>query len=263
MTKRFVSVLLALMLLLVAAPALAVERVDTLPSFSAPVSGQLKLAVAIKLLSGSQESLILAYGNGRFSGDRLALTVVDAISGQQIDVLVIGNAVYVRAPGSDKWLVASPADAGIPVSSPTTTSMPADIKPTISRYETAESVEGVPTTHYQLWISASSLPAVTADMLKSAGIEAVTDDAFIGVADNLLRKTQSNIIGTDSQLGAYTIETPLVFTAINEPQTIEAPAPELIQTVVATSLSGAHVPGAKAMPAWQRPVVAWMLQNHK
>lgn len=261
MPKRFVSVLLAAMLLLVAAPTMAAQRVDTIPAFSAPTSGKLKIAVAIRLLTGNQETAILAYGNGRFSGDRLALTVVDTQSKQQIDLIVIGNTVYLRAPGSDKWTVATP-DTTVPVSNPMAPTTPADINPTISRYDEVEAVEGVPTTHYQLWISASSLPAASADALKAAGIQAVTEDVFVGVADNLLRKTQSNILGTDPQFGAFTIETPIVFTNINEPQTIEAPAPELIQTVKASFLR-THVPGAKAMPVWQRSLVAWMLDNRE
>jgi len=262
MSKRFVSVLLAAMLLLVAAPAMAAQRVDTLPAFNEPASGQLKIAIAIKLLTGGQESVILGYGNGRFSGDRLALTVVDTQSNQQIDMIVIGSTVYLRAPGSDKWMVATP-DTTIPVSNPMAPTTPANVNPTISRFDEAEAVEGVPTTHYQLWISTSSLPAASADALKAAGVQAVTDDVFVGVADNMLRKMQSNVLGTDPQLGAFTIETPIVFTNINEPQTIEAPAPELIQTVVKASFQSTHVPGAKAMPVWQRSIVAWMLDNNR
>jgi hypothetical protein len=265
MFKRFTSVLLAVVLLLVASPALADQRVDTVPSFNAPNSGRINLAIAIRIPPAGQQAVALAYGNGRFSGDRLQITVVDAMSNQSMEIIAIGNQVYVRAPGSDRWLVANPQDAAIPVGDPMAPAVPADFTPTITRIdrESPEQVDGVPTTQYQLWIDPARLPAATAEQLTKAGIQALTEDFFIGQTDNMLRKLQSNILGTDPQLGDLKIETPIVFSAINEPQVIEAPRPEMIQAIAAASVHGDTVPGAAALPAWERPAVAWLLKNHR
>jgi hypothetical protein len=264
MVKRFTSVLLAMVLLLVASPALADERLNALPTFTEATSGRIDIAVAIRAPQVGGEAVAIAHGHGRFSGDRLHLTFVDAMTEDSFEILVIGADVYVRAPGSDKWLRANPEDAVIPVADPMNPIMPADIMPTITRidYSTPVQVNGVDTTHYQLWITPSSLPAETADLVTQAGLESVTADLFVGLADNILRKLQANVLGTDPTLGGFKIEVPIVFSAINEPQTIDAPPPELIQTVVAASVHGTHVPGAEALPAWQRPVVAWLLDNH-
>jgi len=261
MVKRLGSVLLVILLLLVAAPALADERLTALPTFSQPASGALDIAVAIRVPPTAAQATAIAYGHGIFSGDRLQLSFVDTMSGESIDILVIGTQVYARPTGSGKWTVINPADATLPISSPTMEAAPADMMPTITRIDQSEQVQGVDTSHYQLWISAANLPSAVADVLKQGGIETLTEDMFVGVADNMLRKQQSNVMGTDPQAGAYKIETPVVYSAINQPQTIEAPPPDLIQTVVATSL--AHVPGAKALPAWERPVVSWLLSNHR
>jgi len=262
MVKRLGSVVLLMVLLLVATPALADERLTTLPAFSQPTSGVLDIAVAIRVPPTAAQATAIAYGHGMFSGDRLQLSFVDAVSGESIDILVIGNQVYARPSGTGKWTALNPQDAALPISSPTMNVTPADVTPTITRIDQSEQVGGVDTTHYQLWISATSLPAASADVLKQAGIETLTTDMFVGKPDSILRKLQSNIMGTDPQLGAFKIETPIVFSAINQPQTIEAPTPDLIQTVVATSVR-AHAPGGKALPTWERPVVSWLLSNHR
>jgi hypothetical protein len=262
-TKRLTVLLLTIALLAITTPARAAERVDTLPTILVANAARFNFALAIKLLTGPQPQLVSGYGHGSYAPGRVSLHFVNATNNQTIDVIAIGETVYVRLGNDTRWARTNAQDQAVPVVDPLASATPDDLNLPVTRIGTS-TVNGVPTMQYQVWLGTNTLQGETRDRLTAEGITAITDDYFISQAESVLHKLQSNIIGRDTDLGEYVIEFPFVFSAFNDPTiAIEAPpAADVVAAVSANAVAGETLGGA-AFPRWLRPAIAHALANYR
>jgi hypothetical protein len=260
MAKRLTTLLLTFALLLVAAPAMAAERVATLPSITPVTSAFLDFALAGSLTeptTGAPVQLILAYGQGRVSGDRAAITFVDGTTGERLELIMIGERIFVRTPDQPLWVEVRLDDVDLPVADPAAPVVPMEGDLVIYRVGDA-TVRGVPTVQYQIPIDVAPTTPVPGAPAPE-GITSTVIDMFVGTADSYLHKMQTTVRATDPDLGVIAVEFPIDFSRHNQPQVIEAPAPDQIVGIAANSMRTLRVPGGHAMPRWMRAVVGQLI----
>ena len=190
MIKHARFVLLAFLLLAVALPAAAAERVEKLPETKAAMSGRFDLALALN-------DLQFIVGKGEVASPARAHFVLRALPiggrpAETLEVVVYDGRVYTREDASTQWYVQSAVD--LPVDAPTaqpqvnTTSAPVT---SIG----SKTIAGTPTNQYQIWI---------------AGDENTNDhvalDFFIGQQVNYLYQYQISAFTTDEELGDLKLE---------------------------------------------------------
>ena len=131
-------------------------------------------------------------------------------------------------------------------------------------------VRGAATTQYQIHLVAPEVagaatptqePVATPAPVKSQQpvTRSTTLDLFVGTADHYLHKIQTSVRSSDRAVGELAVEAPIEISAFNQPQSIEPPPADQVRTMRSATMSGNHLPGAQALPAWLRPILAQAL----
>jgi hypothetical protein len=242
--KRLVLGLFAVLMLLTT-PAMAAERVTTLPEIKPVRSGRMDLALAIN-------KDVLIHAKAEFIDDRLHAVAVDTKGNQVIEIVVIGNRIYLRQNTDTRWQATTveiddPGDVPVP-------GVP-ELPPfeelfTIYDLGTVE-VRGVPTTQYQAQVDPAAIGAPNSTDF------AFNLNVFIGIADAYLHKFQATILDTTFDEPAL-LETPLDVYDFNQPIVVGAPAPELVDEVGSLAvMERSDIPGAEVLPLWMRPLTEY------
>lgn len=245
--KRLAAVLFAL-LTMFATPAMAAERVATFPEITPVRSGRIDLAFVVN-------KDVLLHAEGEFIDDRFHVVAVDVQGDQVIEVVLIGNRIYLRSNTDTRWQattieVDDPGDVPLPGGGQIP---PVEDLYTIYDLGTVD-VRGLPTTQYQAQIDVLQLGAP--DNVNNA----FNFNLFVGAADAFLHKFQATIL--DSSLEEpILLETPLDVYDFNQPIVVGAPAPELVDEIESLAvMERTDLPGAEVLPVWMRPLTEYSLK---
>ncbi len=249
MAHRVLSLLFIVGLFFGIGSARAAEPVSALPEVKAPTSGRFDFALAIN-------QQVLGYGKGEFTGTAVHAVFVDAQQDQLIELVLVGDQLFLREGVEPRWLGTRLDVQDVPIAGPATPTLP-DEGLAITNVGTAE-VGGVPTTQYQISIDPAQLAAVsgaeTGALPNTTGLNEAKVDLFIGANDTFLRKVQLTAQVPDPQLGNVTLEAVLVFSALNEPVVVGPPPANLVDQLPVQAASRYGFAGAQLVPAWTRPV---------
>ncbi|HEX6290266.1 MAG TPA: hypothetical protein VFZ66_13820 [Herpetosiphonaceae bacterium] len=187
MLKRSRFVLLAFLLLALALPAAAAERVDKLPDIRGAMSGRFELALVLN-------DLPFIVGKGEVVGNAahfVLRTVVGEVA--TLEVVAFPDRIYTREDASSQWYVQSTVD--LPVGAPETAPQ-VDVSAAPISSIGSKAIAGTPTNQYQVWIAGDS----------SNMNDHIALDFFIGQQINYLYQYQVSAFTTDEEFGELKLE---------------------------------------------------------
>ena len=242
--QRFVSALFAVATLALAIPASAAEQVDVFPTITPVNSAALDFVVVI-----DQEPLVV--GKGEFEADRAHVVAMIPQTGEVVEVVVVGDRIYVRENDDERWLgdtLEGMAPAG-PVPDP---QQLLDEGLFLLFLVGDVDVNGVATTQYQLRENPANYPddyEVTSELWL---------DLFVGADDAYLHKLQLSARTVDPAAGEpESLAVPIMLSRFNQRFDIGAPPPDLVDEVDELSAAGpAWLAALPQLPPWARPLAA-------
>lgn len=188
MLKRYRMALAALLLVLVALPAAAAERVDSLPAVKAYNSSRFE-----QLLTINGTPLIA--GRGEMESNNRLYYVLKTLPSAGLDeetleIVIYDGTMYTREGSDTQWYI---EDRNVPLVPPSGDS-PADasLPFPVTRIGTVN-VAGTPTDQYQIWIQDNALG------------ELIKLDLWIGQEKNYIYQEQLAIVTNDPELGQLTL----------------------------------------------------------
>jgi hypothetical protein len=190
MLKHARFVLLAFLLLGIALPATAAERVAKLPEVKAVMSARFDLAVALN-------DMQFIVGKGEVASATRAHFVLRALpiggsDAATLEVVVYDGRIYTREDASTQWYVERMTD--LPVNAPEAQpQVDASAAPVSSIG--SKTIAGTPTNQYQIWVASEEN---TTDHLAL--------DFFIGQQVNYLHQYQISAFTTDEDFGELKLE---------------------------------------------------------
>jgi|GEM_PF-3118940 len=222
MLKRGWFLLLALPVVLLAIPAAAAERVNSLPAVEPTMSGRFELALVL-----NDQPFIV--GKGELASATRAHFVLQSVplAGEPvetIEVVVIDDTIYTREGDDTQWYVST--QTNIPVAQPGADPEVDIAAAPISMIGTKD-IAGTPTDQYQIWIAEKG----------AKGSDHIALDFFIGRAVKYLHQYQVSIFETDEQLGQLKLETVVRSYDFNDPSiVVNAPENAIPAPVTASGL---------------------------
>ncbi len=249
MFKRITSILFVVGLLLTASPGRAAELVSALPQPTPVNSAWFDTVFAIN-------KQVLSYGQGRIAGDGLHFVAVDARGNSRVEVIVVGDMVYMLMPGQQRWVSARATElaGAVEVSAPSAPAIAIDADTPIFLVGEVD-VGGAAATQYQIPLDVSELNQ--GNELPGLSFTSAVVDFFIGKTDGFLHKFQVTMRGSDPQIGAIEAELVTVFSRMNTEVTVSAPPSELVDPLPPRVAATRYMlAGPQVLPAWARPIFA-------
>ncbi|HSH79582.1 MAG TPA: hypothetical protein VLA19_13745 [Herpetosiphonaceae bacterium] len=249
MFKRITSILFVVGLLLTVSPSRAAELVTALPQPKPVSSAWFDTVVAIN-------KQVLSYGQGRVAGDRVHFVAIDARGNSRVEVIAVGDMVYVLMPGQQRWASARASElaGAVEVSAPAAPAIGIDADTPIFLVGDVD-VGGAPTTQYQIPLDVSML--TQGNELPGVGFTSAVVDFFIGKTDGYLHKFQVTLRGSDPQLGDIEAEIVTVFSRFNTEVMVSAPPSEMVDPLPPRVAASRYMlAGPQVLPAWARPIFA-------
>lgn len=216
---RFVS--LAFLLLAIALPAAAADRVDSLPEVRSAMSARFDIALALN-------DMPFIVGKGEVTSPSRAHFVLRTVAmpglpESTLEVVIYDGRTYTREDASTQWYVETEAD--LPVDDPT--SVPsADVSNAPISSIGTKTIAGTPTSQYQVWISADD-----------GSTDHIALDFFIGQQINYLYQYQISIFATDEELGQLKLETVERLYDYDDPSIVVGPPANAIERPVMAGLA--------------------------
>lgn len=221
MVKHVRFVILAFLLVAIALPAAAAERVDELPEIRSAMSARFDMALVL-------DDMPFIVGKGEIVGANRAHFVLRAMSinGQfdsTLEVVLYDGRIYTREDTSTEWYVESALD--LPVEDPT--SVPsADVSNAPISSIGTKTIAGTPTNQYQVWIGADD-----------GSTDHIALDFFIGQQINYLYQNQISAFLTDEELGQLKLEMVQRLYDYDDPSIVVGPPANAIERPAMTGLA--------------------------
>ena len=181
MFTSYRSLILVCMLLVLALPAAAAERVASVPEIKPTMRARFDLAYVL-------DNRPIIVGKGEVVGPNRAHFVLHALSRMgapeaALEIVLYDGRLYTREDASAQWYVES--DLVLPVGDPT--SVPeADISNVPITSIGSKTIAGTPTSQYQIWVGTDD-----------GSTDHIALDFFIGQQINYLYQYQASLFLTD------------------------------------------------------------------
>ena len=207
-------------LLLFAIPVTA-EEVSQLPAIRPFASARVQFAFAL-------QDQVMLVGQGVLAGDRKHVAMAQYDPDITLEVVTIGQYVYLRVGDADRWLVSSADPRSVPGDPPDLATIGAtDTVEQITLEGDAE-VEGAPATQYRLRLR----PQPAADAPGENPPAAYFVDLFVGREDGYLHKYQVTRPGDGSEGGEAASVAAFVYSNFDEPVVVNTPPSNLVDPLV-------------------------------
>ncbi len=210
MKRTSISLLFAAGLLLSVVPALAAERVSSLPETTPYSSGRTDYVYA-------RNKQVLQYGQEEFTRDAIRAVYVDVASNIRTEAITVGGATYYREGSAARWTSRATTAEDPQAGGPLTLAIAPEGGDIVHLIGDAM-VGDIPTTQYQIAPPASEL---------AEGLTSYAQDIFIGKNDGYVHKIQFTFRGNYGP-GPVEEEIIIVISGHNQPISITAPPSDIV-----------------------------------
>lgn len=213
MFTSYRSLIIVCMLLMLALPAAAAERVAAVPEIKSAMRARFDLAYVL-----DDQPIIV--GKGEVVGPNRAHFVLHALSRRGVpeaalEIVLYDGRLYTREDASTQWYVES--DLVLPVGDPT--SVPeADISSVPITSIGSKTIAGTPTNQYQIWVGADD-----------GSTDHIALDFFIGQQINYLYQYQASLFLTDPDDNQLKLEMVERFYDFDDPSIVVGPPANAIE----------------------------------
>lgn len=221
MVKHVRFVILAFLLLAIALPAAAAERVNAIPEVRSVMSARFDIGLALN-------DMPFIVGKGEVASPSRAHFVLRTVAmpglpESTLEVVVYDGRIYTREDASTQWYVETEAE--LPIDDPTA-APEADISNAPISSIGSKTIAGTPTNQYQVWIGA-----------EDGSTDHIALDFFIGQQINYLYQYQISIFASDDELGLLKLETAQRLYDFDDPSIVVGPPANAIERPVMAGLA--------------------------